>query len=61
MEQYKEANLNVLDFHLNLDFRFVENYYELDALGDYLNVLEDQLSLMVLLPMLVKHTISSML
>ena len=47
MEQYKEANLNVLNFHLNLDFRFVENYYELDALGDYLNVLEDQLSLII--------------
>lgn len=28
---------------LDLDFRFVESYYELDALGEFLNVIENQL------------------
>ena len=44
MEQRSEKKLNLSDIIWDLDFRFVENYYELYALGDYLNFLEDQIS-----------------
>ncbi len=44
MEQHRETKLNLSDIIWDLDFRFIENYYELDALGHYLNFLEDQLS-----------------